>query len=101
MLLYSLLFRTLRGCLVTIDAMGCQIKIAEKIVDRQADYLLAVKENQEVLLEDIKEAFGCTPPADRYKHSQVGHGRVETRRTAVITDTDWICNQQDWKTSLL
>ena len=86
-----------KDCLVTVDAMGCQIKIAEKIVDRQADYLLAVKDNQEVLLDDIKEAFSCTPPKDSYKHSQVGHGRVETRITSVITDTDWICNQQDWE----
>jgi|tagenome__1003787_1003787.scaffolds.fasta_scaffold20754338_1 predicted transposase YbfD/YdcC len=86
-----------KGCLVTIDAMGCQVKIAEKIVDRQADYLLAVKENQEVLLDDMREAFSCTPAKDSYKHSQVGHGRVETRITSVITDTDWICNQQDWK----
>lgn len=86
-----------KGCLVTIDAMGCQLKIAEKIVDKEADYLLAVKENQEVLLDDIREAFGCTPATDNYKASSVGHGRVETRTTAVIDDTDWICRKEEWK----
>lgn len=86
-----------KGCLVTIDAIGCQREIAEKIVDRQADYLLAVKENQGVLLDDIREAFACTPPKDSYTGSNVGHGRVETRTTAVIEDLDWICRRQDWK----
>ena len=47
----------IKGCLVTIDAMGCQINIAGKIVEKEADYLLAVKENQEFLLDDIREAF--------------------------------------------
>ena len=87
----------IKGCLVTIDAMGCQIKIAEKIVDKGADYLLAVKENQEFLLDDIKEAFGSTPAKDTYKQSNVGHGRVETRITSVIDDTDWICQKEEWK----
>ena len=87
----------LKGCLVTIDAMGCQINIAEKIIDKQADYLLAVKDNQEVLLVDIKEAFGSTPAKDTYKQSNVGHGRVETRVTSVIDDTDWVCRKEEWK----
>src|SRR3982751_3826709 len=87
----------IKGCLVTIDAMGCQTKIADKIVDKEADYLLAVKENQEFLLDDIKEAFDSTPPKDTYKQSNVGHGRVETRITSVIEDTDWICQKEEWK----
>jgi predicted transposase YbfD/YdcC len=87
----------IKGCLVTIDAMGCQIKIAEKIVDKEADYLLAVKENQAFLLDDVKEAFGSIPARDTYKQSNVGHGRVETRITSVIDDTDWICQKEEWK----
>ena len=87
----------IKGCLLTIDAMGCQLKIAEKIVDREADYLLAVKENQQFLLDDIREAFGCTPAKDSYKASEVGHGRVETRTTSVIEDVDWICRKEEWK----
>jgi predicted transposase YbfD/YdcC len=87
----------IKGCLVTIDAMGCQVKIAEKIVDKEADYLLAVKENQKFLLDDIQEAFGSTAAKDTYKQSNVGHGRVETRITSVIDDTDWICQKEEWK----
>jgi predicted transposase YbfD/YdcC len=87
----------IKGCLVTIDAMGCQVKIAEKIVDKEADYLLAVKENQKFLLDDIQEAFGSTAAKDTYKQSNVGHGRLETRITSVIDDTDWICQKEEWK----
>src|SRR5690349_2272894 len=61
----------IKGCLVTIDAMGCQIDIAKKIVDKEADYLLAVKDNQEFLLDDIKEAFSSTAVKDTYKQSNV------------------------------
>jgi predicted transposase YbfD/YdcC len=87
----------IKGYLITIDAMGCQLKIAEKIVDREADYLLAVKDNQGVLLEDIREAFESTAPKDSYKQSNVGHGRVETRSTSVLEDLDWICRKEKWK----
>lgn len=87
----------IKGCLITIDAMGCQTRIAEKIVSKEADYLLAVKENQEVLLDDIQEAFRCTAVKDSYKQSNVGHGRVETRITSVITEVDWICRKEGWK----
>lgn len=86
-----------KGCLVTIDAMGCQLKIAAKIVEKEADYLLAVKENQEVLLDDIREAFAYAPLKDSHKGSNVGHGRVETRTTSVIEDLEWICRKEEWK----
>lgn len=92
-----------KGCLVTIDVMGCQVKIAEKIVGKEADYLLAVKENQEVLLDDMREAFRCAALSDTHKQSQVGPGRVETRITSVIDDVEWICRKEEWKnlTSLI
>ena len=86
----------LKGCLVTIDAMGCQQQIAEKVVNKGADYLLAVKGNQQVLLDDIKEAFTYAKAEDTYSQTEVGHGRVETRTVSVITDTDWLCNKEDW-----
>jgi predicted transposase YbfD/YdcC len=86
-----------KGCLITIDAMGCQINIAETIASKEADYLLAVKENQAVLLDDIKEAFAHAPVKDSYKGSNVGHGRVETRITSVIDDLEWICRKDEWK----
>lgn len=87
----------LKGCMVTIDAMGCQRTIAEKIVDANADYLLSVKGNQEFLLDDITEAFTYGKTEDEHIEKEVGHGRVESRTTRVITDLDWICNKEEWK----
>ena len=64
----------LNGCLVTIDAMGCQKEIARKIVDRGADYLLAVKENQGQLYQDVRDLFeagdgtGLRQSAPRLRH---------------------------------
>lgn len=87
----------LKGCMVTIDAMGCQRTIAEKIVEANADYLLSVKGNQEFLLDDITEAFTYGKTEDEYIEKEVGHGRVESRTTRVITDVNWICNKEEWK----
>ena len=87
----------LKGCMVTIDAIGSQRSIAEKIVEAQGDYLLSVKGNQEVLLDDITEAFNHGKIEDEYTEKQVGHGRVESRTTRVATDLSWICNKEDWK----
>ncbi|HEU0143150.1 MAG TPA: ISAs1 family transposase [Nitrososphaera sp.] len=87
----------LKGCMVTLDAMGCQRTIAEKIVEANADYLLSVKGNQEFLLDDITEAFTYGKTEDEYIEKEVGHGRVESRTTRVITDVNWICNKEEWK----
>jgi predicted transposase YbfD/YdcC len=87
----------LKGCIITIDAMGCQKEIAEKIADKEADYILAVKGNQKFLLDDIEEAFSNARADDEYTHKEVDHGRIETRTTQIITDVDWICSHQDWK----
>ena len=87
----------LEGAIVTIDAMGCQQQIAEKIIDCKADYVLAVKENQPHLLDDIKEAFEQTANAESHSSLEKSHGRIEKRTCKVITDTDWICKQANWK----
>lgn len=87
----------LKGCMVTIDAMGCQRAIVEKIVEAKADYLLSVKGNQEFLLDDITEAFTYGKTEDEHIEKEVGHGRVESRTTRVITDLNWICNKEEWK----
>lgn len=87
----------LKGCIVTIDAIGCQQSIAEKIVDRQADYILAVKDNQKFLHQDLQDAFENEKSMDQYKASNVGHGRIESRCTTVITNLDWVCKAGNWK----
>ena len=85
----------LKGCLVTIDAMGCQRNIARQVVQGGADYLLAVKANQGELHENIKDLFACCERAGwngvAYSHhEQVGkdHGRLERRQCWVITDPE-------------
>ena len=74
------------GCLVTIDAMGCQTEIAKEIVDAGADYVLAVKGNQPTLHEGIQEFFDdhleddfARTPVRRHESTEKGHGREETR----------------------
>lgn len=88
---------TLKGCIVTIDAIGCQTEIAQKIVDQGGDYLLAVKDNQETLAKALREffaeggtgGFGTLPVSS---HQTVGkdHGRIETRSHLWVTDLSWL-----------
>ncbi len=88
---------TLNGCVVTIDAMGCQKKIAENIIGKKADYILMVKDNQKNLKVQIEESF----KAKRIKASDTttdfGHGRIETRTCDVIDDLSLIEKRKDWK----
>ena len=87
----------LQGSIVTIDAMGCQKAIAGDIIRKEADYVLAVKENQAHLLDDIKDAFAQTPGAIHDTTLETGHGRIEKRTCRVITDMDWISKASDWE----
>src|SRR5947207_12191041 len=71
--------KQLEGALVTIDAMGCQVEIADKIVAHKADYLLALKGNQPTLETDVEDYFRTAPAAELVcKHPAVekGHGRL-------------------------
>lgn len=90
----------LTGCTVTIDAMGCQKKIAEMIIDRGAHYVLAVKDNHPTLLEDIKPYFDDPDPSAAplsYCETVDGeHGRIETRRYWVTSDIDWLKSHHSW-----
>jgi predicted transposase YbfD/YdcC len=82
----------LKGALVTIDAMGCQTKIAAAILDRDADYLLAVKDNQPALHDDIKRYFDDAPAEELETFQTVDgdHGRIEVRRHVVSHKVDWL-----------
>ena len=82
---------------VTIDAMGTQKEIAEKIIDNDANYILAVKANQAQLLEDVEDEFKFSKQLDSSVHQDLGHGRIETRTCSVITDFKFIENPNDWK----
>jgi predicted transposase YbfD/YdcC len=81
----------LQGALVTIDAMGCQNAIAEIILARGGDYLLALKQNRPATFKDV-EAFFADPPGglDTLTTTDGEHGRIETRRHAVCHDVAWL-----------
>jgi predicted transposase YbfD/YdcC len=87
----------LKGCIITIDAMGCQREIAAKVIDKEADYILAVKNNQQHLSDDLQEAFAQSKADASSTHTELGHGRIEKRTCKLISDTAWVCKQPDWK----
>jgi predicted transposase YbfD/YdcC len=82
----------LTGALVTIDAMGTQTKIAQAVLDRGADYLLALKGNQSNLHDEVRRYLG-DPAAkihSRFETTDGDHGRIEVRRHWVSHDVDWL-----------
>lgn len=92
----------LKGCIVTIDAMGCQKEIAQQIRSQEGDYLLALKGNHGILHERVVEFFESerargfvTSYGDRIAHSfcqslDKGHGRLEIRRCWVVEKAQWL-----------
>lgn len=97
---------TLRGSTVTIDAMGTQTSIAQKIVDREGDYILALRENQPSLLEDIRfymqqeilphqksQLAACSAYA---KSVEKAHGRIDKRECWLISDLSWLETRNRW-----
>lgn len=82
----------LNGALVTIDAMGCQVEIADKIVEHGADFLLALKGNQPTLAGDVERYFDDAPVSELVTKTTIekGHGRIETRVYAASNNVGWI-----------
>jgi predicted transposase YbfD/YdcC len=81
---------------VTIDAMGCQKNIAQQILGKQADYILAVKENQGHLLEGVRDSFQMLPADAVAEQIDCGHGRVERRTCAVLADLSLLQQAGEW-----
>ena len=93
----------LHGALVSIDAMGCQKAIAQKIIDGGGDYVLTVKDNQEHLLADIQQSFIDADEKDykgmkhdTYETKEKGHGRTESRCYTVLHCTDGLRHKDKW-----
>ena len=91
------------GCIITIDAMGTQKKIAKTIIDKGADYILAVKENHKVLYDDIESFFHEKERMsqdghlfDKHQTVDGDHGRIETRKYLVTSDIDWLQGKENW-----
>lgn len=88
---------TVKGTIVTIDAMGCQKEIAAKIIDKGADYVLALKGNQGSLRDDVelffteqKERRFADAAMSRHETLEKSHGRIETRTYSAVDATGWL-----------
>ena len=86
----------IKGCTISIDAMGCQKDIAEKIRSLKANYILAVKNNQQGLSEQCKKLFRLTTPISVDQQTDMGHGRVELRKCTVIDDLTFLDDKEEW-----
>jgi predicted transposase YbfD/YdcC len=90
----------LEGCIVTIDAMGCQKAIAETIIEKGADYVLGLKGNQGNLHADVALFFQdclASAPFDFHETVDGDHGRIETRRYWTTSDIQWLSDKHLWK----
>ena len=87
----------IEGSIVTIDAMGTQTKIAEDIVERKGDYILALKRNQKELREETESIFKVQKPKSTDETTEKGHGRIETRKCEVIDDLEFLYGKEKWK----
>lgn len=93
----------LKGAIVTIDAMGCQKRIAERIKDKKADYVLGLKGNQGSLRDDVELLFDEQIALDfkdvevsRAENVEGGHGRIETREVFATQDIGWLTERHQW-----
>lgn len=94
----------LEGCVVTIDAMGCQKEIVKEIVKKGADYVISLKGNQGNLHYDIKEYLDWAERIGfkeiKYEYCETlekDHGRIETRRCWITEEIDWLEDKEAWE----
>jgi len=94
----------LAGCIITIDAMGCQKEIARTIIDKNADYVLALKGNQGTLHENVQLFFQdqierdfAETDVDACRTVDNDHGRVDVRQYWTVNSIDWLEEKKGWK----
>ena len=94
----------IKGCIVTIDAMGTQTEIAKAITDKQAEYILALKENQKNLYNAVKlyfdDIYAEKKLLDEVNYSKAvdkGHGRIEIRECIISEEIGWLEQRNDWE----
>jgi len=92
-----------KGCIVTIDAMGCQREICEKIIEKEADYCVGLKGNQPTLLSDVESFFALysphlkdSGPCRSTSTKEKGHGRRERRDYFITNEVEVIQEKHDW-----
>ena len=86
----------IKGCIVTIDAMGCQKEIARKIITEKADYILMVKDNQGELKRQVEKIFRLQGSCPCDQTTDAGHGRVETRTCYATSDLTFMDEKEQW-----
>ena len=94
----------LEGCIVTIDAIGCQTEIVKEIAEKEADYVISLKGNQGIMYEDVKDYLDW---AEKEKFKDItfdycetlekDHGRIEQRKCWITEEIDWLEQKEDWK----
>lgn len=87
---------SVKGHIITIDAMGCQKDIAQKIIEKEADYILAVKNNQSELKEQIEKVFSIQSVEKHDVMTDLDHGRIEKRTCEVIENLAFLDEKEDW-----
>lgn len=94
----------LKGCIVTIDAMGCQREIVRQIVEQEADYVISLKGNQgtlhkevELLFQNAKENGFKDLSHDIHETTDGEHGRIEIRRFTTTAEVDWFEDKSKWE----
>lgn len=95
---------TVKGAIVTINAIGCQTELAAKIIDKNADYVLALKGNQGALRDDVEEFFTeqaerrfADSAVSRHKEVEKSHGHIETRVVSAVDANEWRAPRHDFK----
>jgi predicted transposase YbfD/YdcC len=93
----------LKGCIVTIEAMGCQKAIARAILTQEADYVLTLKANHGLLYEEVQRFFVWARQRqfidvahEEYHTLDSTHGRAEERRYWLVSDLTWLTAKQEW-----
>ena len=93
----------LKGCIVTIDAMGCQKEIATQIIEKDADYVLSLKGNQGNIHQDVEQLFDWAIrndwkkiPHQNYQTIEKGHGRIEIRRYWLMDSVEELIDSDLW-----
>lgn len=94
---------SIKGCIVTIDAMGCQKEIAAQIRRQEADYVLSLKGNHELFYREVAEYFAWAEKTrfkniahSKYETLEKAHGRIEQRRCLAVEDVEWFTEKDEW-----
>lgn len=90
------------NCTITIDAIGCQKQIAKQIIEQKGHYCLAVKTNQPILHEEIKDYFSYAEKEEAeklsvYQTMEKNHGRIEKRRYLITEEVDYLTGKENWE----